>query len=379
MSFSKTLESLEETGNLRHLPSSIDEGILDFSTNDYLGIAADKELAIKFIESIDDYRFSSSASRLLASHQNDYENLETLLAKEYGRPVLLFNSGYHANTGILPALTSDSKCLIVADKLVHASVLDGIILSRAEFRRFPHNDITSLRKIIESNSTHFDRIIVAVESIYSMDGDYAPLEKLLELKKEFPNIFLYLDEAHSFGVKGQHGLGMAQDSTFPTEWDMIVCPLGKAAASMGAFVVCKPEVKDFLVNKCRSLIFSTALPPLQIKWTLFAISHLFKMDQKRSHLENLNLKLTDILKSNFPNQNVTPSHIQPLIIGESRATQDLSNRLHKLGIKAMPIRKPTVPSGTERIRFSLSAAMKMSDLNKLNEAFEIINAKRIHY
>lgn len=370
MDFIKVLSNLEKEGNLRVLPKELPEGFLDFSSNDYLGLASDAALAREFIDKISEFKFSSSASRLLASNQKSYKELEFLIEREYGRAALIYNSGYHANTGIISAIASDSNCMVIADKLVHASIIDGVILSRCEFRRFNHNNIESLKKILEKNYNQYDHFLVITESVFSMDGDYAPLPELLELKRNYPKIILYLDEAHAFGVKGKHGLGFARDTENPNDWDIIVNPLGKAAASSGAFVVCDESTKDFLVNKSRSLIFSTALPPLQIQWTTFIFQKILKMDSVRNHLENLALKLSHILEPYSKSFTPKDSHIQPLIIGSSQKAIEISEVLYENGIKSLPIRKPTVPAGTERLRFSLSAKMEEKDIEKLGEVLK---------
>lgn len=378
MVIKQILESLSQEGNLRKLPSEMPTGMLDFTSNDYLGVASRKEFVEEFLSSVNKFLFTSSASRLLASKQEEYYGLERLLNREYSRAALIFNSGYHANTGIVPAIASDIKTLIVADKLVHASIIDGIILSRSDFRRFPHNNLNVLRQIVEKNHSQYDRIIIITESVYSMDGDSPDLEGLLTLKKEYPKIFLYLDEAHAFGVKGERGLGLAQSTSDPQGWDIVVCPLGKAAASMGAFVVCNDDMKEFLINRSRSLIFSTALPPLQISWTTFILTKIFKMDSERAHLENISKLFADILNLHFHKQNKIISHIQPLIIGNSKETIILSRYLESEGIRVLPIRTPTVPAGTERLRFSLTAAMTENDINSLGEIFMKYDANRIY-
>lgn len=378
MDVKETLMKLGKEGNLRKLPSNASSGILDFTSNDYLGVASNKEFVEEFLTSAKNVRFSSSASRLLASKQDEYNKLENLLKTEYNRDALIFNSGYHANTGIIPALSSDLKTLIIADKLVHASIIDGIVLSRADFRRFPHNDLITLRKIVENNYKKYDRLLIVTESVFSMDGDSPDLEVLLKIKKEFPKIVLYIDEAHAFGLKGDKGLGLTQTTSSPEEWDIVVCPLGKAAASMGAFVVCQEDVKEFLINKSRSFIFSTALPPVQIKWTTFILEKIFGMNTERAHLEEITKLFTDILNNHFPAQKKLVSHIQPLIIGNSKDTINLSKLLELKGVRALPIRTPTVPAGTERIRFSLTAAMTEHDILRVEEIFKELNATGIY-
>lgn len=378
MTIKQFLSELEEEGNLRKLPTDMSTGMLDFTSNDYLGVAARKEYVEEFLSTDRCFVFSSSASRLLASKQEAYNELETLLKKEYSREILIFNSGYHANTGVIPAIASVNKTLIIADKLVHASIIDGIILSRSDYRRFPHNNLEALRRIVEDNHTKYERILVITESIFSMDGDSPDLNGFLALKNAFPRIILYVDEAHAFGVKGEHGLGLTHSASASGKWDVVVCPLGKAAASMGAFVVCSEEVKELLINRSRSLIFSTALPPVQILWTTFILRKIFRMDSERDYLNNLTNLFAEMLNINFPNQKRVNSHIQPLILGNAHDTVNLSSYLESEGIRVLPIRKPTVPPGTERLRFSITAGMKDSDIEKVGEILEKFNESRIY-
>ena len=375
--FDSILTQLLTEGNYRSLPEELGPNILDFSSNDYLGIAKDKCLVEEFLKKIKTPSFSSSASRLLSGHQKDYKELEEIIESEYKRPALLFNSGYHANTGLLPAIASVGSTLIVADKLVHASIIDGIILSRADFKRYPHNDISALRKIIERHHKKYGQIVMVTESIFSMDGDKAPLEELLEIKKEFNNVLLYLDEAHAFGVEGSRGLGLARNTVSPGDWDFLIFPLGKAAASMGAFVVCSEQAKDFFINRSRSLIFSTALPPVQAQWSALTLRTLFEMDKQREHLKKLSKRLSDILSNYTGHHKNLISHIQPFIIGDSHKTIALSKYLLENGVKGLPIRRPTVPGGTERIRFSLSARLSFEDLNILEEILKNYYGKEI--
>ena len=218
---------------------------------------------------------------------------------------------------------------------------------------------------------------MVTESVFSMDGDRAPLNELLEIKKEFKKVLLYLDEAHAFGVEGPAGMGLSQKSNSPEEWDFLIFPLGKAAASMGAFVVCSQKAKEFFINRSRSLIFSTALPPVQAKWSLLTIRTLFKMDKQREHLRKLSIKLNDLISSYTVNNKNIISHISPLIIGDAHKTIALSQYLLNNGVKALPIRRPTVPAGTERIRFSLSANLSFQDLDILERVLSKYHEKKI--
>ena len=264
--FSETLSRLGSEGNLRSIPSgaAADGGIVDLSSNDYLGLASRPCLQEEFFrrEGATSIPLTSSASRLLAGRQREYASLESLLENLYERPVLLFNSGYHANTGLISSLSQAVKTLIVADKLVHASIIDGITLSKAPFTRFRHNDLGHLEKILTKEAGDYGQVIVAVESVYSMDGDRVDIDRLVEMKRRFPNVMLYVDEAHAFGVEGRRGLGLSRSAAGYEEIDVVVGTFGKACASMGAFCAVSRDIRDYLVNRARSFIFSTALPPL---------------------------------------------------------------------------------------------------------------------
>lgn len=376
MDFSERLDNLRREGNFREIPRMASGNIIDFSTNDYLGLGSNSDIQAAFFADPASLQvpMTSSAARLLAPRQIEYDNLEVALRLLYSRRrgddtgALLFNSGYHANTGLIPALASGNGTMILADRLVHASIIDGIILSKAKFARFRHNDTAHLRELLEKHSGEFRNILVIVESVYSMDGDRADIEALLGLRREFPNVALYVDEAHAFGVLGPRGLGLVADSSAPWEVDVVVGTFGKAAASMGAFAITDAATRDYLINSSRSFIFSTALPPMQVAWSRFTLSKLLYGDTQREHLSHLAGELNRVLRQ-FSVIPIEESHIQPLVIGDPKEAVDLSNRLLTLyGIKALPIRKPTVPAGTERLRFSLSAAMSMDDIAVLDKA-----------
>ncbi len=372
MIWQSLLDDLAASGNLRSIPShDSGVGVVDLSTNDYLGIASRRDLHESFLAGEQAARasFSSSASRLLAARQESYTRLERRLGELFGgREALLFNSGYHANTGIVSALAGAVKgCVIIADKLIHASVIDGITLSGASFERFRHNDLRHLERLLTKHSAA-PLLIVIVEGVYSMDGDSADIHALVELKKRFPNMMLYVDEAHSFGVEGPGGLGLCVEAGKTDEVDIIVGTFGKSLASSGAFAIVSKELRDFLINKSRPLIFSTALPPICVEWTLTVIELMLSMDTERTHLRQLARRLKRILVPLSESAPSGASHIQPLIIGDAEKAVALSKSLLEDGIKVLPIRTPTVPPGTERLRISLSAALADEDLTRLAAA-----------
>jgi putative 8-amino-7-oxononanoate synthase/2-amino-3-ketobutyrate coenzyme A ligase len=375
MEINEYLQHLKDAGDYRSIPLETKGEVVDFSTNDYMGIAADGELRERFFAdpAARNLPMSSSASRLLASRQIDYFNLETFLRLLYGkycggdRAALLFNSGYHANTGLVSSLAADDT-YIIADRLVHASIIDGIVLSRAPFTRFRHNDYSHLEQLIERHKDEKKKILVIVESVYSMDGDSADIERLIEIRRRYPQVMLYVDEAHAFGVRGPRGLGLVAASSAPQEVDVIVGTFGKAAGSMGAFAITSGSVREFLVNTARSFIFSTALPPMQAAWTRFALGALLSAERRRAHLQWLAEKLQKVLQK-YSTAPIAVSHIQPLVIGDSRKVVELSHKLLNIyGLKALPIRRPTVPPGTERLRISLSASLNGREIEELDRA-----------
>ncbi|MDE6832535.1 MAG: aminotransferase class I/II-fold pyridoxal phosphate-dependent enzyme, partial [Muribaculaceae bacterium] len=339
--------TLRESGTFPTVPpDSVLSSLVDFSYNDYLGITDRADLHAEFLASgkAASAPFSSAASRLLARAQDCYADFESLLSSAYGRSVLTFNSGYHANSGLIPAIT-DSNTLILADRLVHASIIDGIMLSKCRFTRFRHNDIAHLEQLIKRERPSGDNILIVAESVYSMDGDQAPLEELIKLKKRYPGIVIYLDEAHALGVEGPRGLGLAMASSSPEAFDVVIGTLGKAAGSVGAFAAMSSTLRDVAVNKARSFIFSTALPPINIAWSTFILEKIFSMDPERVHLKQLSHQLSDGLAT----ISLTPppaSHIQPYIVGDSHKAVALSRSLAEAGLKVLPIRTPTVPPGT---------------------------------
>lgn len=375
MEINEYLQRLKDAGDYRSIPLETKADVVDFSTNDYMGIAADGELRERFFAdpAARNLPMSSSASRLLASRQIDYFNLETFLRLLYGkycggdRAALLFNSGYHANTGLVSSLAANDT-YIIADRLVHASIIDGIVLSRAPFARFRHNDYSHLEQLVERHKDEKKKILVIVESVYSMDGDSADIERLIELRRRYPQVMLYVDEAHAFGVRGPRGLGLVAASSAPGEVDVIVGTFGKAAGSMGAFAITSGPVREFLVNTARSFIFSTALPPMQAAWTRFALGALLSAERRRAHLQWLSEKLQKVLQK-YSTAPIAVSHIQPLVIGDSRKVVELSHKLLNIyGLKALPIRRPTVPPGTERLRISLSASLNGREIEELDRA-----------
>lgn len=374
------LVRIEAAGNLRHLTPAQHEGceviidgrrMLNLSSNDYLGLGADKSLLKEFLAQLDleNLYMSSSSSRLLSGEFPVYGQVEKMLAEMFGKEAaLVFNSGYHMNLGILPALAIGTT-LIVADKLVHASIIDGIRLSGAEYCRFRHNDYFQLENILERSHGQFDRIIIVIESVYSMDGDTADLQLICRLKDQYDNVLIYVDEAHAFGVFGENGLGLAEAQGCIQQIDIICGTFGKALASMGGFTVCSNAVREILVNRMRPFIFSTALPPVNWMWTAFLLGRMSRMKALRQHLSDISARMRNKLADKGFKM-ISESQIIPLVIGDSEAAVKLAQALRDRGYYALPVRPPTVPAGTSRIRFSLTANMSDQHIKALTDAMD---------
>ncbi|MBI5217779.1 MAG: 8-amino-7-oxononanoate synthase [Bacteroidia bacterium] len=372
--YKKILEDIEEKGNLRKLVNTCQTGsfitvngkqYLNFSSNDYLGIASDKEIVKKFFIQIKntDHLFGTPSSRLLTGNHPAYEKLESLMTDLFRKEAcLVYNSGYHANIGILPALAG-KKDMILADKFVHASIIDGIKLAGCDFFRYKHLDFSHLESYLKKYRSKYDKVFVVTESVFSMDGDLADLPALVELKKKY-DFAIYLDEAHAFGVFGKSGLGLAEQMNCIGDMDLLMGTFGKAAASQGAFVVCSKVIKEFLVNHSRSLIFTTALPQVNVMWTEYILRLILNMQHKRDHLFSLVGYFKKALEESGKNS-TSCSQIIPYIVGENKNCIALSEKLKSAGFWCMPVRYPTVPAGTARIRFSLSATMTFDILNNL--------------
>lgn len=366
------LEGLAQSDMLRSLKTTRAEGtyiymdgrrMINLSSNDYLGIATRGDLAQEVEAEL--HRLGgagSTSSRLMTGNYEEYQRLEDLLAERFAREAaLVFGSGYHMNVGIVPAL-ADSSTIILADRLVHASMIDGIRLSGCRFERFRHNDLAHLERLL-NKYTGAERIIVMVESVYSMDGDCADLKGLVALKERYPSVMLYVDEAHAIGVFGDTGLGLAEATGTIQQIDLLLGTFGKALAGMGGYLICSEVIKRYLVNRCRSLIFSTALPPLTIAYDRLAFEALPRYTAERQRLKASSEHLRQRL-GEWGLQTPSQSHIIPIVIGGAQQTVQLAERLQALGYYALAVRPPTVPEGSCRLRLSLTAEIDLADFER---------------
>ncbi len=356
----EALNQLKLQDNIRSLPEAVPDSFVDLSSNDYLGLNKDENIRNEFIDSFlqKKLKFSSTSSRLLSGNSPEYKLLEDVIADSYKREAcLVFNSGYHANMGILPALAGKND-LIVADKFVHASIIDGMLLGKADVQRFRHLDYNHLDNILQTSAKKYENIFIVSESIFSMDGDRADLHHLIEIKNKYKAL-LYIDEAHAVGVRGENGLGCVEEMGCIGDCDFIVGTFGKALASVGAYVLCDDIYRQYLINNCRTLIYTTALPPINLAWTKFIFERLAEFKDKRNHLKNLVGQFSKSINVDAETQ------IIPFILGSNKNAIDASLKLKENGFNALPIRYPTVPKGTARLRFSLCAGMSMEQLKPI--------------
>lgn len=366
----EVLQKLREDGLFRELFPSVISGAhasfggaeyINLASNDYLGISADADLQREFLSSLDcgkGFIMGACSSRLLGGDNPAFEELEEYLGRAYSesagkeRAVLSFNCGYHANAGILPAIASP-RDLVLYDKLSHASLIDSIGNLPCKWARFPHNDMTALRRILDARRSEFENVFIATESVFSMDGDTSDIAELVRIKNEF-DCSLYVDEAHSTGLFGRTGLGLCDELSLAGEVDFIMCTLGKALASAGAYVVCSPTQKSLLVNRCRTFIFTTALAPINAMWTLFVLKKVANMGGRRARLR----EISSVLRKKLSGlKTLGNTQILPVVLGANAAAAEASRAMREAGIWSPPVRYPTVPKNSARLRLSLNAAL----------------------
>ncbi|SME93657.1 8-amino-7-oxononanoate synthase [Pseudogulbenkiania subflava] len=337
---------------------------LAFASNDYLGLANHPALIEATREGLARWGLGGGASHLVAGHFGAHQQAENELAAFVGTPAaLLFGSGYAANLAVITSLMGRDDA-VFADRLNHASLNDACLLSRAAFKRFRHNDLDHLESLLKS--TPAKSRLIAVDAVYSMDGDEAPLAELLTLAERY-DAWLYLDDAHGFGVFGD-GRGSMAEQGIAGERVIYMATLGKAAGVAGAFVAGSAELIDWLVNKARTYIFTTAQPPAlaeAVRTSLGLIAgEPWRRERLAQHIEMLRHTLSGV---KYP-LHASRSPIQPLMIGGNEQVMTLSARLREAGLWVPAIRPPTVPEGSARLRISLSAAHEAGQVQRLAEA-----------
>ena len=306
------LEELKNDNRFRTIKTN-DKSLYNFSSNDYLGLAHDKDLLQKFYQnySFDNYKLSSSSSRLIDGSYLTVMRLERKVEEIYGKPCLVFNSGFDANSSIIETFFNKNS-LIITDRLNHASIYEGCINSEAKILRYKHLDVSALEKLLKKYSKDYEDILVVTETVYSMDGDCADIRKICNLKDEY-KFNLMVDEAHSYGV---YGYGIAYNEKLVDKIDFLVIPLGKAGASVGAYVICDEIYKNYLINKSKKFIYSTALPPVNNLWNLFILENMINFQNRIEKFQELvTFSLSTLKRLNLKTKST--SHIISIIIGDN--------------------------------------------------------------
>ena len=325
--------------------------LVNFASNDYLGLANHPRIVAAAREALDRFGFGAGASPIVVGHSRAHEEAEAAFARFTGLPrALLFPSGYAANLGILAAL-ADRSAAVFGDRLNHACLVDGALLSRAQFHRYPHGDLAALDALLAQSKAGVR--VIATDTVFSMDGDVAPLAELLALAERH-DAWLVLDDAHGIGVLGG-GRGSLAEFALASPRIVYMATLGKALGGYGAFVAGDAEVIEWLMQRARTYVFSTALPPAA---AAVATAALALIDADPSIVRALHARIGEFRRACEAQGVAAPSAtaIQPVIVGESARAVALSARLREAGLLVPAIRPPTVPQGTARLRISLSAA-----------------------
>jgi len=336
--------------------------MLMLCSNNYLGLADSPALIRAAVEATERYGTSSAASRLVSGTMALHEHLEREVAAfKQCQAALIFNSGYAANTGVIAALVGRGD-VIFSDRLNHASIIDGALLSSARLIRYPHNDVRALEALMKKHRGS-GRTLIVTDAVFSMDGDMAPLRELVELKEEYKALLL-VDDAHGSGVLGEGGCGTAELLGVATKVDILMGTFGKALGSFGAYVALSAELRDLLVNRARSFIFSTSLPPAVLGASLAALK-IVRSPEGASLREklrgNAELFRALLVGSGFSLPEGT-TQIIPVLVGAVQTTMRFSEMLLGEGIFVQGIRPPTVPAGACRLRCTVMASHTQQDL-----------------
>lgn len=345
--------------------------LLSFCSNDYLGLASHPALISAMTNAASRYGAGSGASHLVTGHQQAHEALEQRLQQFMGLPaVLLFSTGYMANLGVISALCGRDD-VIFADKLNHASLNDAAVLSRATLKRYAHNDLASLERQLAQTKAR--RKLVVADAVFSMDGDLAPVPELLALCERY-DAYLMLDDAHGFGVLGQHGRGVLEHFGIHSPRIIYMATLGKAAGAAGAFVAGAQVVIDYLLQTAKPYIYTTASPAPVAAAAQAGVDIIAAEPERRLHLQQLIASLREQCQLQRWQLIPSPTAIQPIIIGSNHEALQVSKHLQKRGILVAAIRPPTVPKGTARLRISLSAQHTLEQVQHLLQALHEIEA-----
>ena len=354
------LLEIEKTGKIRSL-KLVDKSLINLSSNDYISLATDENLRSEFYSQYSNLPLSSSSSRLISGTYDYIFELEEELYRIYGKEGIVFNSGFDANSCLIESICSKDT-LIITDRLNHASIYKGVLESKSKFVTYEHLNLDKLEKILEKYSEKYNEILVITETIYSMDGDFCNLKKLVQLKKKY-KFSIMLDEAHSYGV---YGYGMAYSHRLLDEIDYVVIPLGKGGGSIGAYLLCNDIVKNYIINKGKNFIYTTALPPVNIAWNLFILKN---MDRFKVNIEKLHRLKIFMLKKLKEKGTKTSSKTQIISIIEPNI-EKLERKVEisrENGFFVYAVKEPTVPKGSSRIRIGLNSSISKEQILKFLE------------
>ncbi|MBU1083942.1 MAG: 8-amino-7-oxononanoate synthase [Candidatus Omnitrophica bacterium] len=345
----RKLTAMHPTGDYRIIADG--KEYINLSSNDYLGLASDKRLAEASFKALSPV-MGSSSSRLMTGTTSYHEELEERICVFKRKPAaMVFNSGYQANVGIISALLGRNDC-VFSDKLNHASIIDGIKLSGAKMFRFKHNDAEHLEALLKAERHKYGTALVVTETVFSMDGDISPLEKMTSLKDHY-DLVLMVDEAHATGIFGERGSGVTEAKGAEEKVDIIMGTFSKALGGFGAYAAMSVGMRDYLINTCRSFIYSTSLPPSVIAANTEALDIVEAEPHRRQEL----LKNSEYLRIKLKDRGFTvrgESQIVPVMIGGNPKTVKMSAFLKEKGFWVTPVRPPTVPRGEARLRLSLT-------------------------
>ena len=345
---------------------------LNFASNDYLGLSQHPALIARAVDYAQKYGVGATASRLITGNTPLYTHIEQRLAAGKGtEAALILQGGYATNLTVLAAL-ADAEVLgkpvtVLADRLAHHSLLQGAKLGSARLMRFRHNDAAHLEALLKAQRATDSHIIIVTESVFGMDGDCADLVALTALARRY-GAMLYVDEAHATGLFGRDGFGFCAD--YPV--DVAMGTFGKALGGFGAYIACSSALRDYLIQKCGSLVYSTALPPSVLGAIETTLEILPTMQAERAHLHTQTARLREALHAQGWNCGTSTTQIVPVLLGGEETALKLAEVLRAEGILAPAIRPPTVPRGTSRVRLSLSAAHSAADIDGLIVAMECL-------
>ncbi|MFZ5452744.1 MAG: 8-amino-7-oxononanoate synthase [Thermodesulfobacteriota bacterium] len=335
--------------------------LLNLSSNDYLGLAQDPRLINEAQAAAARWGVGAGASRLVVGHLGLHEEVETELAAFKGtEAAVIFSTGYMANVGVIAALMGPGD-LIFSDRLNHASIMDGIKLSGAALQRFPHRDLNRLEKMLQQAPPAKRRLLIT-DSVFSVDGDLAPLRELVELKERY-GLWLMIDEAHATGVLGPGGAGLAQELGLTARVEIHLGTFSKALGSLGGYVAGDRRLIDYLHNRARSFIYSTALPPPVLGAIQAALQVVRAEPERRRSLLEQSANFRRGLQAAGFDTLGSETQIVPALVGKNEPTLKFAGALRERGLMAVALRPPTVPPGRARVRFSLSAAHGAADLD----------------